>query len=1470
MTYQLEQIPASYAQSRLWILDSLIADKAVYNVSMAYEIEGPLNPEALTFAFKKLIQRHEILRTYFQEQHGAVYQVISPDLHFEIEYKKTDDIPAFLKEESQIPFALDLLPLFRVCLVQQVMCITMHHIITDGWSFSIFCKEISFYYNAFLQQNFAELPELQFQYADFSLWQQEWLKEKVMDRQLEFWKKTLQGAPDTLDIVTDRPRPKRMTHAGAVYSFAFPVPLTSAIKQLAQEMKVTHFTFLLTLFQILLFRLTHQKDFVLGTPVANRHYPGIEDVIGFFVNTIAIRSQIEEESSFLDMLRLGNERMIQALDHQDIPFEKVVGHLDKTRQQNRHPLFQVMFVLQNAGSGDLELDHLKMTPIPLPSHGAKFDLLVSAQEKKGMFSIDMEYALDLFDPSTMEQIAACYQTLAAQIVQNPAIKIRELFLVSPARQSICQGPKAMPSPFQNINQAFQSVVQRIPDGIALSCDTSSMTYSELNERSNQLAQKLRQYPLSKKRRIAVCVNQNADSAISFIAILKIGGCYVPIDPSTPPQRIKQILAETGPDLILTSSDHAPFLKAMSPLAICSTEIEDSPLLPNAFEANDDAYIVYTSGSTGTPKGAVVSHKNFLHSTFARQHHYGQNIRSVLLMHSISFDVAIASMGWALLSGAELVLPGKRGHKEIDHLLHLISERKVSHFLCQPTLYQLLLEIGENQSFSSLRGIALGGERWPDHLAELHKSKIPNASLYNEYGPTEATVWSSCQEIYNAQTGKDFPITIGRPIVNTAIYILDKYHHPMPIKMVGEICIAGDGVSSGYFNDSSLTKEKFIRINGEKIYRTGDLGRYLENGEIELWGRLDKQIKIRGYRVEPGEIESVLTALDIVSQAIVVPIDGELAAYIVPSKPIIQTLEKKILDQIAAHLENYLPDYMVPTYFILIDKIPLTLNDKVDTNALPKPFFYASSPENLSPKNELETFLYAIWKEVLGREQFSITDNFFRIGGNSLLAIQAVLKIKEKAPQLSIQLFFENPTIEKLSAVLEKSVFLEAKGTDFRRIKKRTGDAPIPLSYAQERYWRKEIASKNALYNMPLALRLAGSLNLNTLEESLAFLIERHPSFRTVIKIENQVPTQCILQNVEEWFHTQDLSHLDEGDRQNIILRLIKEETEKKFDLERGPLIRIHLIKEHNDSHTLLIMQHHVISDGLSMELFLKELCHVYKGEKGNLPPLKLHYSDYCFWQRDFLQGKGLQEQLSYWKEQLKNPPSLIHLPFDRARPPIPSLEGNNYYLSQEIHPELLDLCASAGVSLFAMLLAIFNILMFAAAKQKDFVIGTVVAKRDQKELQDMIGLLINLVPLRFRINPTMTFLDLLRQVKEVSLEAYINSDVPYDILLKELKIPLNCPLFNVIFKLQETFGRGIELQNVKFELIPFEYHLAKYDLTVDICQNLNDLNLRFEYAADLFDRATIQNLCWKYKRLLNTCVQFPNKSIAELTRLVEV
>ncbi|MBU7585509.1 MAG: amino acid adenylation domain-containing protein [Nostoc sp. TH1S01] len=1502
-----EHPPLSFSQERLWFLYQLQQDSSTYNVSFAFRLKGLLNIPVLEDSLNAIIQRHEILRTNFLASQNNTVQVIAPSLNLTLpvvnlqalpDREKETQVLQLVKNEVQQPFDLTQ-GLLRSSLVQlgdreYLLLLSVHHIAFDGWSEGVLWRELTALYTAFLTGKPSPLTELSIQYADFAVWQRQWLQGQVMDTQLDYWKQQLADAPPLLELPTDRVRPPIPTNRGGTKHFQIDEHLTQKLKSLSEKSGATLFMTLLTGFVILLSRYSNQQDILVGSPIANRNRSEIESLIGFFVNILVLRTDVSGNPSFWELLQRVRQVAMEAYSHQDVPFEKVVEALQPERNLSYSPLFQVMFILQNTPPGKLELPGLSLTRLEIENSTAKYDLTLSITESERGLSASLEYNSDLFEEATITRMAGHFVTLLEGIVANPQERISLLpLLTQPEQHQLLiewNNTQADYPAHQCIHKLFEEQVERTPDAVAVVFDNQQLTYRELNCCANSLAHYLQSLGVKPDTLVGLCVERSLSMIIGVLGILKAGGAYVPIDPEYPQERISFMLQDAQVSILLTQQQLIEKLPQHQAQLVClDSDWQDicqssQDNLITDVQANNLAYVIYTSGSTGKPKGVAMNQlalNNLI--LWQLQNNTISTGAKTLQFAPISFDVSFQEMFSTWYSGGTLFLITEELRRDPVALLDFLQEKAVERLFVPFVALQQLAQVAVSSGIvnSDLREIITAGEQLQTTGAiSQWLSKLSNCTLHNHYGPSESHVVTTFTLSDSVDTWPLLP-PIGRPIGNTQIYILDKYLQPVPICVPGELYIGGVSLARGYLNRPELTEDKFILnpFDGTaegKLYKTGDLARYLPDGNIEYLGRIDNQVKIRGFRIELGEIETLLNHHDDVQVSTVIvredsPGQKQLVAYIVPQKEDIPTSS-----ELRQFMKAKLPDYMIPSAFVILEALPLTPSGKVNRRALPAPDLISEIADQfVAPRNPIEEKLALIWSQVLRLEKVGIHDNFFEIGGHSLLATQVISRLPEAfGISLPLRSLFASPTVASLSEVILNEL-QTGSGLKLPAIAPISSKKDIPLSWAQERLWfLHQLEGESGAYTMPFAMRLIGNLNIKALESAIGAMVQRHEVLRTRFEIKNDQPVQIIDPNINITLPVVDLQNAADPTKQAKQLAI--KEAYKPFDLAKDPVLRVKMWQVASDEYILLIAIHHIASDGWSIGVLNRELSAHYRAittdSAVELPELPVQYADFTLWQRQWLTIEVLERQLSYWKQQLAGAPPLLELPTDRPRPAIQTFRGGTerFQLDASLTFALRQLSHKSGTTLFMTLLAGFVVLMSRYSGQKDLVVGSPIANRNRKEIEGLIGFFVNTLALRFDLSPEMTLQVLLEQVRQVTQNAYEHQDLPFEILVEQLQLERNLdrnPLVQVMFALQNAPTNPWDLPGLSVEKMPWGLDAVRFDLEVHLWEVSEGLEGFCYYSTDLFDAATIARMMQHFQNLLTAIIANPEQPVSQLPLL---
>jgi len=1483
-------VPLSFAQQRLWFLEQLGTMGSTYQLSLFLRLRGELDRGALVRSLDRIVARHEALRTTFPTVDGEPVQRIAPveasafrlvehDLRAAPDAE--DALRRLVRDEAGAPFDLAQGPLARGRLVRMaaddhVLLLTMHHIVSDGWSMGVLYRELGALYAAFARGEPDPLPPLPVQYADYAVWHRRLAEGEVLRRQGDYWRETLAGAPELLELPADHPRPARQDFAGASLKVELDEALTAALKTLSRRHGATLYMTLLAGWAAVLARLSGQDEVVVGAPSANRGRSEIEDLIGFFVNTLPLRVDLSGAPTVAEALGRVKARALEAQANQDIPFEQVVERVQPARSLAHTPLFQVMFAWQNAPESSLELPGLRLSPADAAPHvTAKFDLLLSLGEVDGRIAGDVEYATSLFERATVERHLGYLRRVLEQMAADDAAPVDRLELLSAAeRRMVVEAWNATDAAYPRelcLHELFEAQAERAPEAVAVVHADRSLTYAELNARANRLAHHLRERGVGPGARVAVCAERGLEMMVGLLGVLKAGAAYVPLDPAYPEERLRLILEDSVPAAVLTHGEAAARLAAAGvpalPLGDDAAWAERPATNPPraGLEPRHLAYLIYTSGSTGRPKGVMIEHRNAVNfvcwgrGAFARD-----QLERTLFATSLNFDLHVFEAFVPLSVGA--------GVHVVRDALQLPQARRVTLVNTVPSAMKALVETGGVPA--SVRTVNLAGEPLKEALAGEIFRTTQVERLCNLYGPSETTTYSTWVEM---RRGDGFAPHIGRAVANTRVYLLDRAGGPVPVGVTGELYIGGDGVARGYLNRPALTAERFVpdpfsAREGARMYRTGDLGRWRADGNVQFLGRNDFQVKIRGFRIEPGEVEARLLEHPGVREAVVLaredaPGERRLVAYCVG--------DALDADALRAHLAARLPEHLVPAALVRLDALPLTPNGKLDRKALPAPDGGAYAARGYeAPVGEAETVLAGIWAELLGAERVGRRDHFFALGGHSLLAVQVVSRVRQAlGVEAEIGDLFVRPVLADFARGVETAARAEAPAiTPVDR------SAPIPLSFAQQRLWFLErLGDLGGTYHVPSRLRLKGALDLDALAGALDRIVARHEALRTTFVEVNGVPEQRIAPAEASGFHLVEHDLGGRADAEAELDRWMDAEARAPFDLERGPLVRGRLVRLAADDHVLLVTMHHIVSDGWSMGVLFGELSALYAafrdGGPDPLPGLPVQYADYAAWQRGWVEGELLERQARYWERALAGAPALLELPTDRARPPKQDFAGDavDVELDEALTAALKALSRRHGATLFMTLLAGWATVLARLSGQDDVVVGTPSANRGRREIEELIGFFVNTLALRVDLSGAATVAEVLARVKARALEAQANQDIPFEQVVERVQPArslAHAPLFQVMFAWQNAPDASPALPGLRAEAVAGPaYEAAKFDLTLTLAERGDRIVGGLSYARALFERGTAERWAGYLRRVLEEMAADESRSVERLALL---
>jgi amino acid adenylation domain-containing protein len=1495
--------PLSFAQERLWFLEQLEPGNTAYNICRASRLTGNLNFAALEASLNEIQRRHEVLRSAIRVIDGQPSQIAQSDCHLDLPVVDLQnlannecdaEVQRCIQEEALRPFDFGAGQFLRPLLLrtgknEQILTITTHHMMSDAWSMGILTRELWALYEAFANDEASPLADLPIQYSDFAVWQKDWLQGDVVDSQLAYWKKRLAEIP-ILNLPTDRRRPARQSFRGARLQISLPESLTAAVNDLSYRFSVTPFMTLLAALQVLLYRYSGQEDVIVGSPIANRGCPELEPLIGFFVNSLILRADLSGTPSFKELLSRVRDTCLGSYAHQDLPFEKLVEELRPERDESRNPLFQVMFVLQNATRPFSGITGLRIEPIELETTHSPFDLSLFLRERGGKYIGYIEYSTDLFNRDRIERMAGHFQTLLEGIIENSERPISTLPILTDAERHqilIEWNDTAADYPKDScIHGLFEAQVARTADAVAVKFEGRTLTYQELNARANQVAHHLQELGVGPEKRVGICLERSLEMVVGLMAILKAGGAYVPLNPSYPRERLGFMSDDAQISVILTQKTLTAHLPRTDALLVC---LDDATLfadknrenLKNETKADDAAYVAYTSGSTGTPKGVVGLHRGAVNrfDWMWSKYPFGPNEMNCIKT-SLSFVDSVWEVFGPLLKGIPSTIIPDQVIKDPRLLIQHLADNHVTRVVLVPSLLKGILDLDPNlqNQLPDLKLWTSSGEPLSRELAERFRQCLPNSRLLNLYGSSEVSADATCYETCKSESSGSVPI--GRPIHNAQLYLLDSHLEPVPIGITGEICVGGVGLAQGYLNRPQLTAERFIPTSfssepGSRLYRTGDLARYLSDGSIEFLGRIDDQVKIRGYRIEPAEVEAVLNQHSAVCESVVVVYDDveargissdsskRLMAYIVAS------MHNPSVSELRNFLMKRLPDYMVPSVFIALDHLPLTPNGKVNRQALPPPDAAKLTPDQIfiEPRTEIEVLVAKVWRDALKIERLGIHDNFFELGGHSLLGTQVVARLRDVfCTQIPLDALFQAPTVAQFALKIER-IIQRRRTRELPPLVPVSRTGCLPASLAQEQFWVvEELLPGTDLLNMPYAYRILGSLDATALHQSLREVVNRHEALRTVFSEVGGQLTQVVIKTPCIKWRVVDLSHLPASKREKQATQVSRRDASAPFDLEKGPLLRTKLIRLTENEHILLVTMHHIIGDQWSMGVFRNDLAAFYEafscGRPSPLPELRIQFADFVWWQRQMLRRGLLRNQIAYWQKRLAGILPVLEFQKDRRKKRTVGFRTSRrlFEFDSMFFADINALARRESSTSFMIILTALNILLHRFTGQRDIRIGTLAANRGLEGTEKLIGYFVNTVIVCTRVRPQGTFRRLLKRVQKNALEAFAHQDLPIEELesaLEKKRKTAGQPLFQVLFNYRNLAFQSRDVSGLTFA--PWDgknrkahsgITMSTLDLMIELRETSTKLTGAVTYKTDIFSEQLIAQLIDSFRIIL--------------------
>ncbi|SDZ33524.1 non-ribosomal peptide synthetase [Thermoactinomyces sp. DSM 45892] len=1543
---KLSKYQLSHTQKRFWFTEQLEfvqASKvnAMSHVSTAFTLKGKLDRQVFHQVINTLVSRHDILRTCFREEDGAPVQVVCSDIDYDtymVDMSQQDkSLQELVMRELNKPFRLTEAPLIRVTLYKlsesEHMCLLVaHHIIADGWAIDILMSEFATLYHSLAHKQPNPLVPLAVQYSDFAHWHNELLAGGELDEQRKFWLDRLAGELPDLNFPLDFPRPLMQKFDGDTVPLVIDGELMAKLKKTCEKLDVSMYMFLLASFQVLLAKYTRNQDIIVGTSLSGRVHPEVADLVGCFINTLPVRNEVSGSELFQDFVKRVKQTVLEVYANQEYPFDRIVEELEIERNLSRNPVFDVVFELHTLRTDkQLEVEVTKDLSLSFEKsldhiQYSGFDFVFELFQTEGKIDGYIQYSTSLFQKETIERLSRHFIQLVAQVVEKPEQNVCEIdMLLEEEKNQVLNQFHSSKEIFPihvPLQTLFEEQVEKTPDRIALSFEGEEVPYQELNERANRMAHLLRSQGIGANQFVAVVSERNPDWITTVLAIFKSGAAYVPIDPNLPDERIAYILQNSESKAIVTQNAYVERLLSLqidqtAQTMIClDGEMRHSNRQGfytrsdlNQFRSDnldpintsmDLAYMIYTSGSTGKPKGALIRHDGMINHLYSKITSLGLGSEDVVVQNaSISFDVSVWQSLVALLIGAKTSIASFEVSRDQSLLFEHLQKEGITIVETVPSLLFAFLDTvegltEETRQLPKLRWMIANGEELPIKLVNSWFDLYPTIKLINAYGPTECSDDVTQHVMTGVIDTDQLRMPIGQPLPNMTLYVVDQYHHLAPVGVKGEIWISGIGVGDGYWKNEELTREKFISNpfagdwTEERVYRTGDLGRWLPDGSIEFFSRIDFQVKVRGFRIELGEIESAIGNHPQVDEVAVIVKqteagDNMLVAFYTSK----QLLGSHDLQE---YLRGILPYYMVPALSVRMDRMPLLTSEKIDRHALRAWEIGEGEKQGVSglhTKTEVE--LASIWQDILELNQIDAGDNFFQLGGHSISAVKVINRIRDRFQiKMTLQQIFITPELSELAGVIDMEV---AKQSDSEE----KHDLSLQCMPKQEVYelapvqlpewYMHHFEPDNPFYNTSFDLMFHGDMDLQVFEKVWQTLISRHAVLRTTFTNEDGVPLQIVAPSSEMKLcdFYEDHTHIEEDQISKVIKELAEAHANQIFDFERGPLFSTKLVELPGKQFLYMFASHHIIWDETSSMNLMKECRELYNayvtGRQPQLPPLEVEYTDYAQWMNRLVKEGHLERQRQYWLKQFSDVPPGLDLPTDYPRPPMVTFNGGTILgrFESDLQKQMIDFCQQNDITLNMLLLTVLNLQLHRLSGQRDFVIGSPILNRDDVKLENMLGLFATALPLRCTIEPDMTFEQLLVHSKQTSIEAYDHHAYPSNFVIEQIETGVDLSrtkLFSVMYGLQNNKQRlmdEIQFEGLQcnFRVYDFIERNSRFDLTFVFDELESGLEINLNYNSDLFTKSTAERISRQFIWLTEQVVNAPRKQLEEYVLISE-